>query len=618
MTRRPDRQAADRPPPPADDAIIGHAFWWSLAVIGIGAASIGLVWWLAGRPAALPPPVEPAYIPPQRRQVSIETPALPFTDITAQAGIEFTHVNGAYGDKLLPETMGGGCAFLDFDADGDQDLLFVNSSLWPWRQAAEERLPTLALYRNDGSGAFTNVTLGSGLDVSVYGMGAAVGDYDNDGHVDIFITAVGQNHLFRNGGGRFTDVTAQAGVAGEPDAWSTAAAFVDIDNDGDLDLAVGNYVRWSKDIDLSVNYRLDGIGRAFGPPTNFEGSHSSLYRNEGDGTFSDISELAGIQVVNPSTGTPMGKALGLAPIDVDRDGWIDLVVANDTVRNFFFHNRGKGLFEEVGAGSGLAFDRDGNATGAMGIDAALYRNDHQLGFFIGNFAGEMTSLYASQLPSLFADEAIVAGIGAATRLVLTFGLFLFDADLDGRLDLLQTNGHLEEDINVVQPSQYYRQPTQLFWNAGPESEVAFVPLETDRTADLARPIVGRGAAYADIDGDGDLDIILTQVGAQPLLLRNDQALGHHWLRTKLVGRGDNRDAVGAWIELTADGITQRRQVMPTRSYLSQVELPVTFGLGRTDRIDSLKVEWPDGTRQELSNVPIDSVLIIDQPVDVEG
>ena len=617
MTRRPDRPAADRPPPAADDAIIGRAFWWSLAVIGVGAAGIGLVWWLGGRPTALSPPVEPAYVPPQRH-VSIEAPALPFTDITAQAGIEFIHVNGAYGDKLLPETMGGCCAFLDFDADGDQDLLLVNSSNWPWRQAAEERLPTLALYRNDGSGTFTDVTLGSGLYVSVYGMGAAVSDYDNDDHVDIFITAVGQNHLFRNVGGRFTDVTAQAGVAGEPDAWSTAAAFVDIDNDGDLDLAIGNYVRWSKDIDLSVDHRLDGIGRAFDPPTNFEGSHSSLYRNEGDGTFSDISELAGIQVVNPSTGTPMGKALGLAPIDVDRDGWIDLVVANDTVRNFFFHNRGGGLFEEVGASSGLAFDRDGNATGAIGIDAALYRNDHQLGFFMGNFAGEMTSLYDSQLPSLFADEAIVAGIGAATRLVLTFGLFLFDADLDGRLDLLQTNGHLEEDINVVQPSQHYPQSAQLFWNAGPESAVAFVPLETDRTADLARPIVGRGAAYADIDGDGDLDIILTQIGARPLLFRNDLALGHHWLRTKLVGRGDNRLAIVAWIELTAGGITQRRHVMPTRSSLSQVELPVTFGLGHTDRIDSLKVEWPNGTRQELSNVPGDSLFIINQPEDGDG
>jgi hypothetical protein len=299
---------------------------------------------------------------------------------------------------------------------------------------------------------------------------------------------------------------------------------------------------------LSGYYRLYGIARAFGPPTNFEGSHSSLYRTEGDGTVSDISELAGIQIVNPSTGTPTGKALGVAPID---------------------------------------FDRDGNATGTRGIDAALYRNDHQLGFFMGNFAGEMPSMCASQLASLFVDEVIVAGSGAATRLVLTFGLFLFGADLDGRLDLLQTNGHLEEDINTVQLN--HRQSTQLFWNADPESQVVFVPIETARTADLACPSVRRGAAYADIDGDGDQDVILTQVGVQPLLLRNDQTLVHHCLRTKLVGRVDNRDAVSAGIELNAGGITQRHQVMPTRSSLSQVELPVTFEVGRTDRIDSILI-----------------------------
>jgi hypothetical protein len=537
---------------------------------------------------------------------------LPFTDITIEAGIDFIHVNGAAGEKLLPETMGGGCAFLDFDNDGDQDLLFVNSSTWPWQEKIEKQ-PTLRLYQNDGAGRFVDISTSAGFDESFYGMGAAVGDYDNDGWVDLFATAVGGNHLFHNNQGRFTEVTAQAGVAGADDAWSTGAAFVDTDNDGDLDLFVANYVEWSREIDFAVDYRLTGIGRAYGPPTNFPGTHSFLYRNEGNGTFIDITAVAGIQVVHPATGKSIGKALGVVPIDVDQDGWIDLIVANDTVRNFFFHNRGDGTFAEEGSQAGLAFDRNGNATGAMGIDAAWYRNDDALGIVIGNFAGEMTSLYVSQeTATLFVDEAIGEGLGAASRLMLTFGTFFFDADLDGRLDLLHANGHIEQDINVVQPSQSYRQSAQLFWNADAAAPATFVPAPPDRTGDLARPIVGRGAAYADIDNDGDLDVVLTQIGARPLLLRNDQNFAHHWLRIKLVGRRDNRDAIGARIELVAGGVKQRRYVMPTRSYLSQVELPVTFGFGRAERVDTLKITWPNGEVQELANTPIDTALVIEQ------
>ena len=314
---------------------------------------------------------------------------------------------------------------------------------------------------------------------------------------------------------------------------------------------------------------------------------------------------------NPATGLPVGKALAVVPVDFDRDGWMDLLVANDTVQNFLFHNQGDGIFEESGAQLGVAFDRNGKATGAMGVDVAHFRNDLELGFAIGNFANEMTSLYVTQgaAPPL-TDEAIVEGIGPASRRALTFGLFFFDYDLDGRLDFLQANGHLEGDINKVQSSQHYRQAPQLFWNCGAECRGSF--LLQAGNGDLGTPLVGRGASYADIDGDGDLDAVITQNGGAPLLLRNDQALGHHWLRVQLVGSSINRDALGSWVELRAGGSLQRRSVMPTRSYLSQVEPVLTFGLGENDTVDSLEVIWADGSRQVIKDVPVDSMMRITQ------
>jgi hypothetical protein len=320
-----------------------------------------------------------------------------------------------------------------------------------------------------------------------------------------------------------------------------------------------------------------------------------------------------LKVPNPATGFAVGKALGVAPVDVDGDSWIDLIVANDTAANFFFRNKGGGTFEELGAVSGLAYDRMGTATGAMGIDSARFRNDAELGVVIGNFANEMTSVYVSQgEPTLFADESITEGVGAPSRRTLKFGVFLFDYDLDGRLDLLETNGHLEEEIAKVDPSQTFRQPAHLFWNAGPSARQTFVQVAPDTTGDLARPVVGRGSAYADFDGDGDLDVVLAQVGDRPLLLRNDQETGHHWLRVKLAGTQVNRDAIGAEVELTAGGITQRRQVMPTKSYLSQSELPVTFGLGASDKVDSLRVKWPGGTTQEVPVEGVDREILVEQ------
>jgi hypothetical protein len=548
------------------------------------------------------PTAEPA--PPQN-----QPPAVHFTDITATAGIDFVHVNGAYGERLMPETIGSGAAFFDYDRDGDQDLFLVNFRNWPDQPG--DSTPLQALYRNDGSGRFEDVSEASGLAIETYGMGVAVGDYDGDGWQDLFLTSLQGNHLFRNEQGVFHEVTASAGVGGDDAEWSSGAAFFDYDRDGDLDLFVLNYVHWTRKDDLEIDFRLAGLGRAYGAPNNFRGTDSYLYRNEGDGRFSDVSEAAGIQVRDPVSGLPSGKGLGVVPLDYDGDGWLDLIVANDTARNFLFHNRQDGSFAEVGAFEGLAFDRKGKATGAMGIDAARYRNDAELGVAIGNFANEMSSLYVtSKGKPPFVDEAVLEGLGPASRLALTFGVLFFDYDLDGRLDLLQANGHLEHEINKVQASQQYAQPPQLFWNCGTECPAAF--LLVDQPGDLNQALVGRAAAYADIDADGDLDVLISQNGRRAALLRNDQQLGHHWLRVRLVGTGKNRDAIGARLALSAGGVTQYRDLVPTRSYLSQVELPVTFGLGEHNSVERLDITWPDGTQQSLTPAQVDTTLVVRQ------
>ncbi len=560
-------------------------------------------------------PVEDAAVlaPEPLLQPGRETaPALRFTDTTEASGIDFTHVTGAYGDRLLPETIGSGVAVFDYNNSGHQDILLVNSTWWPDHEAGEAT--RLTLYQNDGTGRFTDVTAEAGLDVELYGMGVAVGDYDNDGWVDVFITALGTNRLFRNEGGRFREVTAETGVGGRDRHWSTAAAFFDMNNNGLLDLYVGNYVDWSPEIDFEIDFRLTGIGRAYGAPNHFNGIHGYLYRNNGDGTFTDISEEAGIRVVEPATGRPVGKTLGVVLLDYDDDGWMDLMVANDTVRNFLFRNRGDGTFEELAHFEGVAFDRDGRATAAMGIDAGWFRNDADIGIAIGNFANEPSSLYVStdgQPP--FADEAMIDGIAGPTRLALTFGVLFLDVDLNGRLDLVQANGHLEPEINTVHPSQHYEQPGQLFWNCGEDCPTRFI--EVTDPGDLGTPMVGRAMAYGDFNGNGRLDLIVTQNGGPAVLLRNDQDNAHNWLRVRLVGTQSNRDAIGAEVRLHADGTTQRRLVSPTRSYLSQVELPVTFGLGTltTADIDGLEIRWPSGVSQRVEVDAINELLTVEEP-----
>jgi enediyne biosynthesis protein E4 len=543
--------------PIQDDAVIARAWRWSLGIIVLaGLAAAGVWWWQAARAPAPAQVQEAAPARPEVQAINAEAlpPAVSFTDVTREAGIAFVHENGARGRRFLPETMGSGAAFFDYDNDGDQDLLLVNSDLWPEDQTPGAPRPTPALYANDGQGHFTDVTAATGLADPIYGMGVAVGDWDGDGWVDLFVSALGPDRLYRNDQGRFVDVTATAGVAGGPDDWSTAAAFFDADGDGDLDLFVAHYVRWSQAIDLEVDFQLTGIGRAYGPPSGYGGANPVLYLNQGDGMFADASAQAGIQVANPATGQPMGKGLALAVTDLDGDGRPDILVANDTVQNFAFRNLGGGRFAEAGMEWGLAFDRNGQATGAMGIDWAHHRNDDLVAVAIGNFANEMTSLYVCSSfspgdPPQCSDDAILEGVGPASRLALSFGTLFMDYDLDGRPDLLQANGHLESEIARVQSSQQYAQPPLLFWNCGPDCPATFVAVS--ETGDMGRPLVGRGATYADIDGDGDLDLLITQNGRAPVLLRNDQALGHHWLRLRLRSPGPNRDAIGAKVEVRA-------------------------------------------------------------------
>ncbi|MEM9589257.1 MAG: VCBS repeat-containing protein, partial [Planctomycetota bacterium] len=403
-------------------------------------------------------------VPVPRDTRSSTIPRLMLTEITADSGIDFVHETGATGEKLLPETMGSGVAVLDFNDDGLLDLLLVNSRAWPWAETSSDPPATCHVYAGNGDGTFRDVSEATGMDVSLYGMGVAVGDIDNDGDTDIFLSAVGKNRLMRNDDGVFVDVTDASGVGGEEERWSTSCGFFDFDNDRDLDLFVANYVDWSRQYDLSQSFTLDGENRAYGPPKAFSGTFNYLYRNLGDGTFEDVSESSGIQIRNADTDVATGKGMGVAPVDFNGDGWIDLMVANDTVRNFLFQNQRDGTFQEMGELANVAYDRSGNARGAMGIDCSVFRPDGTLAVGIGNFANEASALYVVRPErSQFVDAAMFTGFGPPTRQGLTFGLFFFDVDLDGRPDVLGANGHLEQEIAKTLPTLRYRQSPQLFW-----------------------------------------------------------------------------------------------------------------------------------------------------------
>ena len=514
-------------------------------------------------------------------------PGFSFTDVTAAAGIEFHHNSGAFGAKYLPETMGPGCAFLDYDGDGWLDILLVNGMDWPGHKRQRS---TLRLYRNNRNGTFTDVTERAGLAVEMYGMGVAVADFNNDGFPDILITAVGQNRLFQNtGAGHFVDVTEKAGLGGR-NGFSTSALWFDFDRDGFLDLLVCNYVKWSPQLDVFCS--VDGKRKSYCTPEAYHGDTCWLFRNRGNGTFEDVTAKSGIF-------DPTSKSLGVAMMDYDRDGWPDVLIANDTQPNKLYRNLRNGTFEDVAVRADVAFSEDGKARAGMGIDTADFDNSGVEGIAITNFDNEMIALYRPTRAGMFTDAAMTAGVGQASRESLGFGCAFLDIDLDGRLDLIAVNGHIDETVRRIRGNAGYAQPPHLFLNRGGGR---FQDVAAQAGGGFAVPKVGRGLAYGDFDRDGDLDVLLTTNQGAAHLYRNDVAAGARSLRLRLIGTKSNRDAIGAVVRLTTPDATQTRTVKTGSSYLSQSELTLTFGLGPRDSASRIVVDWPSGAVQEFSKV----------------
>jgi len=509
------------------------------------------------------------------------------TDVTAAAGLDFHHNSGAYGGKLLPETLGSGCAFLDYDADGWQDILLINGMDWPGHQRQRS---TLKLYRNNRNGTFTDVTRAAGLEIEMYGMGVAVGDYNNDGFPDILITCVGQNRLFRNTGkGTFVDVTQKSGL-GKRQALSTSALWFDYDRDGLLDLFVCNYVRWSTEHDVFCS--LDGKHKSYWTPEAYRGETCWLFHNRGDGTFEDVTAHSGIF-------DSSSKALGVAMLDFDRDGWPDLLVANDTQPNKLYRNQQNGTFRDVGMEAGIALSTEGKARAGMGVDVGDFLNSGMPGLAITNFDNEMIGMYRESKPGSYEDVSVQSGIGLASKNSLGFGCAFLDVNLDGWLDLAVANGHIDETVRNIRGNVGYAQPPQLFLNNG---KGVFREVAGEAGAGFVQSKVGRGVACGDFDRDGDTDLLITTNNGPAYLYRNDQNSGNRSVRFRLVGTKSNRDAIGAEVRIECGGVTQSRLVKSGSSYLSQSELPVTFGVGKRDSIDRAVILWPGGRSEEFKNL----------------
>ena len=523
--------------------------------------------------------------------------SITFRDITAQAGIHFVHNNGAFGKKYLPETMGPGCAFIDYDNDGWPDILLVNGEDWPGHPKAGATTPKL--YHNDHDGTFTDVTRKAGLAVPMFGMGVAIGDYDNDGFDDIFISALGQSHLFHNNGnGTFSDVTKTAGLWG-PQEFSTSAAWVDYDRDGKLDLVVANYVQWSEKGDLYCT--LDGTHKSYCTPESYKGSSARLWHNLGNGTFEDATQKAKFY-------DPTSKSLGVTIVDYNGDGWPDILLANDTQPNKLYLNKRDGTFEEKGIAAGIAFSEDGVARAGMGVDAADYDRSGHASIIISNFANQMLSLYHNEGNGLFVDEAPQSEVGRDTLVTLGFGCFFFDYDNDGWPDIFVADGHIEDAIERVQKRVSYAEPPHVFRNLGAGK---FQEVTASLGKDFGSAKVARGAAYADIDNDGSLDVLLTTNGGHAYLYHNEGGTNHS-LRVKLVGTKSNRDGIGAVVRVTSGKDWQSQIVHSGSSYLSASELTLTFGLRVQVKADSIEIEWPSGQVDKLANITSGQIITVQE------
>jgi len=512
-----------------------------------------------------------------------EAPGFQFSDVTAGAGIDFRHNSGAFGEKYLPETMGSGCAFLDYNQDGWMDILLVNGMDWPGHKRGRS---TMKLYRNNGDGTFTDATRQAGLDIEMYGMGVAVGDYDNDGFPDVLITCLGQNRLFRNlGNGSFQDVTAKSGLAGRS-SFSTSALWFDMDGNGLLDLFVCNYVRWSPEIDVRCS--VDGQRKSYCTPEAYRGETCWLFRNRGNGTFEDVTAKAGLFDTT-------SKSLGAAILDLNGDGRPDLFVANDTQPNKLYRNRGNGSFEEIALAAGVAFSQDGKARAGMGVAVADFDRSGAESIAVTNFNNEMLALFRAGNDGSFTDIASGGPLGRITRGSLGFGCVFADFDLDGWSDLLVVNGHID-DVSAQATNSGHAQAPHLLRNIAGQR---FEDVAASVGRSFMQPKIGRGAAVADFNLDGDLDVLITENNGPARLYRNEQAPGRQSIRFELVGVESNRDAIGAEVVVEIGGARQRARVHSGSSYLSQSELPLTFGLGREDRITRALIKWPNGRQEEF-------------------